>query len=439
MDLYGPMKLPYDIETECSVLGTMINVEAHLHEGVGIFTTDHFLLPFHQDVFEVLQLLAGKVRVNVRILTKELNKRNALDHDGMIRLEEYVQAKQFDYWRDKLQDLYIRRKYREFSYQMAEMSINETSTAAEVVEVVETKILGLSVVTAQDKILSPQEAAKKAKEAFQQRVKNPNPVRGIRFSRDVITTSEMYTDGFPSIDKVLSGAQPGDLIIFAAQSGHGKTALAENIVRLVSVEQDYHTFYQNTEMNEDELTDRLVSMISGVDFTKIFNGYGLTVQEQTKVNAAYDRIEGSKFFSSLLPYLTPQKSRSLARKFKIENGRLDLLVIDYIGRLELEAEKNLREDQVLARIARESKKLAQELQCAVILLAQLNEDGKIEGARRIKNDADAVFFLEPCKVDEDRPKGANYKLTKYKVRRGDNGGVIWINFNKPKMYMTETT
>lgn len=442
MEYYGSQKLVYDEEVEASVIATMLNDEHCFYDALASLTPDHFFVSFYRLSFEIMGELAPKGRPTFRELTYELNARKKLDHDRLAKLEQvFASSAQFDIWLDKLRDMHIRREYRKFSYLLAEMSINETASADEIVEFVEAKIVGLSAMTAQDEIFEPGKLAEDTYDQLMELRNNPQPVPGMSVCAKVDMGDIVLEHGFPGINDALGGFQRGDMIVLAAQSGHGKTAFAQNIARLLSVEQEYYTFYQNTEMMVDEMMKRFASQMSGVPFKKIYTGFGMSDTEWQMVANALERFKNSHLYLSYLPTLTPQKSKSLARKFKLEHGRLDLLIIDYIGRMELEfGRNNLREDQVLAQVAREAKKLAQELQCAVLLLAQLNEEGRIEGARRIKNDADAVFFLEPAnEEDKGKPPKATHKLIKYKVRRGETGGALWIEFKKPTLYMTEVT
>lgn len=258
---------------------------------------------------------------------------------------------------------------------------------------------------------------------------------GIPLSRE----SNGRLTGFPSFDRCLYGLQPGDLILIAGQSGEGKTALAQNIVTLTSIAQDYYTYYENTEMSAKQMVARFVSQLTGIPFEEIFTGRLTGTAEEIankrkRIEAAHNRFAQSKIYLSELPSLTPGQSKGLARKFKHKYGRLDVLVIDYVGRMEMDSDmkKGLQEWQVMSRIAKEAKKLAQQLQCAVILLAQLTEEGTLEGARKMINDTDAAFFLERLD-EEDREKypDATHRLRKRKVRRGSTERDILLRFNKP--------
>ena len=91
-----------------------------------------------------------------------------------------------------------------------------------------------------------------------------------------------------------------------------------------------------------------------------------------------------------------------ARRYKRE-GKLDLLVIDYLQLIKEDNSRDSREQQV-AKIARRLKGLARELEVPVICLSQLNRQTEASGDHRpklsqlresgaIEQDADVVMFV----------------------------------------------
>ncbi|MDE7433721.1 MAG: AAA family ATPase, partial [Mycoplasmoidaceae bacterium] len=86
------------------------------------------------------------------------------------------------------------------------------------------------------------------------------------------------TSGYPEIDKITNGFQPGDLIILAARPGVGKTALALNFLlhAAESIKQKQETdpnarkevvVMFSLEMGAEQLCSRLVTMDSFVDLS----------------------------------------------------------------------------------------------------------------------------------------------------------------------------
>lgn len=298
------------------------------------------------------------------------------------------------------------------------------------------KMIALTVRDNQKAMIPAKQAALQGYENFLERYANPDSAGRIRFG------NVLGALGIPSLDKISAGGvKGGDLILVAAQSGEGKTAFALTLLELASVRKSHESYYMNTEMETDELTARMVASLTEIPFTEVLSaqltGTKTQIEEKIKkIDMAYGLIGKSNATFSELPELDREGLKALARQHMIQKGKLDLLFIDYIGRLDLDADiqrLRLREDQALARIVKEAKVLAQELKCAVVVLAQLNDDMKLEGAKRMINDTDICLFVEPLTESEqaeEKNKGVTHFAHIRKARRGDKNKPIRLAFNK---------
>jgi len=81
------------------------------------------------------------------------------------------------------------------------------------------------------------------------------------------------------------------------------------------------------------------------------------------------------------------------------------------------------------------------------MLAQRNQMGEVEGAKKMMNECDAVLFFEPINENDEEyiqdrfdPKlqdFINYKLLKQKVRRDDNPYPIYVIYDRAKNFINE--
>lgn len=425
-----------DHESEANVLSVLLSFEKCLYEGLTVLTEEHFTDPDYITVFATIVKLSENTRPTFQLVYKEL--RHSLETEKLLDLKNrFVSSENFSYWLKNLNEMYIKRSYMMAAKEIQDVCYSDRSIT-EITDVVERRILQVNVRDNTEDIITPEEAGKGALATFEKRLKSKDKIHGIKLSRKIPQNGTMVNDGFPGIDAALMGLKGGDLIIIGAQTGEGKTTLAQNIVRHASIHQNHRTFYQNTEMDPEEMVYRFAAQLTAKDFGKIYSG-DMDEYEADTVRKAINDFMTSNVYTSELPMLTPERSRGLARQFKMKYGQLDLLVIDYVGRMELDNAKGKQEWQVLKEISKQSKRLAQELDACVILIAQLTEEGKLQGAKAMANEADGVFFLEALGSEEkeDAPRFASHKLTKYKVRRGSKTDKIWISFNKPKMYITE--
>ena len=182
-----------------------------------------------------------------------------------------------------------------------------------------------------------------------------------------------------------------------------------------------------------------------------------------RLSEAADAMGRSKLFFSQTPSITPRLIRRAVKKLELSGNRPDLIFIDYIAYMDLEkSTSGMQEHQLLLEYAITCKQLAVEFKTPFIALAQLNADGKLEGAKKMINPCDGVFFISEIKrsaEDEldskqkqkaeaeikrelnamslDQQRKANYKITKEKVRRGDSSTPIYIRFEKSQMKVRE--
>ena len=99
---------------------------------------------------------------------------------------------------------------------------------------------------------------------------------------------------------------------------------------------------------------------------------------------------------------------------------------------------------VLEQIVKTQKMLAQNLNIAVMCLVQLNEDGSLQGARRMKNECDLMLKLIPISEEEiqENPELKKYKDPNYylyidKNRDGIAGVYLPICFDKTRQSMKD--
>jgi len=259
-------------------------------------------------------------------------------------------------------------------------------------------------------------------------------------------TGKVPLEGVPTglvkLDRLTLGYKPGDLIILGAQTGHGKTAFALNTAA-VCVESKKPLLYINTEMSRHQIAYRWGAILSQVPLQRIRIG-NLTDAESNQVKAAYRVFSSSGFYTANMPNLTPEKLHTLAHQAKLQN-KIEMLILDYVGRMD-KHDRNLQEWQVLEQIIKTQKILAQNLNIACMVLVQLNEDGSLQGAKRMKNESDLMLKLIPVEKDQvERIREAhkkdyeefNYRLFIDKSRDSIAGIDIPLVFDKSRQIIRE--
>lgn len=224
--------------------------------------------------------------------------------------------------------------------------------------------------------------------------------------------------GIPALTEAIL-PEPGHLIIFAAETGKGKTALALNVAANTGVLQDVPTLYLNTEMAAEELALRLYAILANVSATGLRTGLSDSA-DLACVDEVYELYKPTNalFVSDALTWLTVDEIVALTRRYAASEG-IKVVIVDYIQRLE----SNGKEErwQFLIEATKRLKSLAQETGTLVILLAQLTEEQRLAGSRGMKNDSDAFLVLQESqggvethvlRVEKSRhtPSGTEIKL-----------------------------
>ncbi|QYU67436.1 replicative DNA helicase [Leptolyngbya sp. 15MV] len=265
--------------------------------------------------------------------------------------------------------------------------------------------------------------------------------------------------GFHDLDKLLSGLQPGEMIVLAARPSMGKTALALNLAEQVA--RGGRTPEEaprgspvavgvfSLEMSKASLVQRLLSAFSQVDSQRIRTGQ-LSAQERATIRTCAEGLIETPVHIDDTPGLAVLQLRSRARRMVAQHG-VGCIIIDYLQLLSAPgAGRESRQVEVSA-ISRGIKALARELNVPVVVLSQLNRASEQREGNRprmsdlresgsIEQDADVVLLLhredyyhrgEPAwdpqspEFDEaNREKIGTAELIVAKQRNGPTGTVM---------------
>lgn len=213
--------------------------------------------------------------------------------------------------------------------------------------------------------------------------------------------------GFVALDRRLGGFQKSDLIILAARPGIGKTTLAMNIVTNAAIENGAKCAVFNLEMSSQQLAQRMLCSVAGVDMTKARNGE-LSEQDWVKLWGAHNKLVNAQIYCDDNTLNKPSQILQKCRKLKREKG-LDLVVIDYLQLMEPD-EKAESQQVKIAGISRRLKVLAKELNVPVLVMSQMSREitkqignkniprkpqlSDLRDSGAIEQDADIVIFID---------------------------------------------
>lgn len=241
--------------------------------------------------------------------------------------------------------------------------------------------------------------------------------------------------GFRDLDTMLDGGlERGTLSILAARPAMGKTAMGLALARNVAI--DGSALFLSMEMNRTQISDRNIAALGGLSVSWLRKPNERDTMNWDRVTAAFAKSQDLNLYVDDATSLSMLEIRAKARGIKRRHG-LDLLVIDQLSFIVGGSNENKAYD--IGEHTRGAVALAKELDCAVVMLAQLNRDCEKRQNRRpimadlamsgsIEQDAANVIFLYRDEVyfPNSKDKGICEVITG-KQRQGSIG-TVGLNF-----------
>jgi len=197
------------------------------------------------------------------------------------------------------------------------------------------------------------------------------------------------------------------------------------------------------EMSKESLLRRMLASEALVNSRKIQTGF-LPKEDKGKLLSALERLMESKMFVDDTPGITLAEMRAKARRLKQQEGRLDLIMVDYLqlmtGSNPMGKKGFENRTQEVSSISRGLKALAKEMKVPVIALSQLSRGSEqrtgdkkpllsdLRESGSIEQDADLVGLLvRPELYEEDEEarveKAGEAELIIAKQRNGPVGEI----------------
>ncbi len=258
--------------------------------------------------------------------------------------------------------------------------------------------------------------------------------------------------GFKNLDQITSGFQAGDMIILAGRPSMGKTAFALSIARNAAVEHRVPVGFFSLEMTARQLALRMLCAEARVDSVLLRTGK-LEPKKFQKLPIVIGKLAGAPIYIDDSAALSAMELRARARRLKAEFN-IGLIIVDYLGLMEIPYKKFDNQQQKVAEISRSLKALAKDLDTPIIVLSQLSRAVETrQGDKRpilsdlrdsgaIEQDADVVMFIYRPGVyrqhgDED--KLANLRTTEINIAKQRNGplGTANLSFDYTTGYFEE--
>ncbi len=395
-----------------------------------------FYKPAHSEIYEAILELYGRGEpIDVLSVSSRITERGTLDSVGgssylATLVSSVPTASHIEHYGGIVRKKKILRDLINASYQIGEMGFDEASEIETLLDGAEKKIFQISQHSLKQNFLHLKDMLSEAWNRFDILHNGENTLRGVG-------------TGFPELDGILSGFQKSDLIILAARPSLGKTSLALNIAKNVALIHNTPVGIFSLEMSRDQLVDRLLASEAHIDLRSLRNGKlrdGDTDSDFVRIRDAMDRLAQAPIFIDDSGSSSIMQIRTMARRLKIEQKELGLLVIDY---LQLIAGNGRPENRVqeVSEISRSLKSLARELDVPILALSQLSRavESRTDGIPRlsdlresgsIEQDADVVMFIH--REDKIKKNTEKKNIAEIRIEKHRNGptGIVELFFNE---------
>lgn len=398
LDVDNP-RIPHNLEAEQAVLGAILIDPRQLDVAAELIHPRDFYRAAHELIFDVmLELHEEGAAVDLVSLKDRLAQSGDLEDAGgaayLAGLTDGVpRASNLEHYCRIVKDKKALRGLLHYARVIVQQIQDGDESPAQLLEHADTALLDLQTGHSSGRLTELKDAIDARDGGLFQRLERRGESRG------AVTG---VPSGFPDLDDMTMGFQPGTLWVIAALPSVGKTTWAMNIATEAAKKGKRGAIF-SLEMSRQELEDRLLASLSNVDHHRILSGF-IGDPDYAKLSSALGVMHGLPLHIDDTPSLTAPAIRRRCRRMKSEKG-LDFVIVDYLQLMPGVLDKRETDDKQIGDTCLRLKTMARELRVPVILLSQLNResskrggDGKphlqdLRGSGMIEAHADGVIFL----------------------------------------------
>jgi replicative DNA helicase len=433
--------LPNSAEAERAILGAVLLDPGLMTQALTVLDPKDFYVPSHRNVFIAMStLFRSQMEINTILIGEELKRQNALEATGGISFITNLtyglpHSTNIAHYAKVVRSKTILRNLKKSIAAIDEQideGIDETDTILNHASEEIYRLTVESQLEAKSSVRSYAEVAVEALEVF-----------------DTWAAGETVSipTQIPEVDERLSygGLAAGDLVVIAARTSFGKSALALQIA-VSAARAGVPVLIFSLEMPAIRLFFRNVASSSSVPHFQIAPA---TFQYHPGMA---DLIRKAVPGVGALPIYVDHTTRKLRRMLalaedwhrKVSKERKKALIIaDYLQLAENKLNKRTRNEEV-AEVSKEFKSLAARLEIPLVAVSQLNRASSKDNRRpelpdlresgQIEQDADLVLF--PWSKDATLSQERMRSLEIYcpKQRGGKTGWEVPIDFDGDKQW-----
>ncbi len=399
-------RAPSNVQAEQMLLGAIMINSTHYEQVVEFLKPEHLFVPLHQKIYAAMGIIMEKgiMPTSIAIISmveKEPSFEEAGGSDYLVKITTMamVVINPADYGKI-IYDLAVKRSLILIGEEIVNDAYNSSLEyeAIAQLETAENKLFKLASSGLSEKTtMSMKDSINLSIESINRAMKTSDHVSGI-------------STGLIDLDTKLSGFHNSDLVIIAGRPSMGKTAFAINFAlnacraltrRAKDGEIPKSVAIFSLEMSSEQLSTRLLSMLTKIDSSALKNGM-INEEHYNDIRKAAAELSEMPIFIDDTPALSIAGLRARARKLKRRNN-LGIIFVDYLQLLRGSSNSQNRVLEI-SEITQNLKAIAKELDVPVIALSQLSraveqrEDKRpmlsdLRESGSIEQDADIVMFL----------------------------------------------
>jgi replicative DNA helicase len=426
---YSISSLPANVEAERSILGAILLDNFSYNQAAEHLRVEDFSLDSHRRIYSRMVDLAESSRpIDMITLIEELDRHKDLQPIGDVAyvsslVEGVPDRPSIEHYVKIVRDKALLRGLIHAANAAIARAADQSDSAEDVLSDAEAAIFQLSEKRIGRGFMGVQEIVRESFGSVDALLQRGQRITGL---------ATHYTD----LDEMTSGLQRSDLAIIAARPSMGKTAFAMNIAENAAIEDQQVVGVFSLEMSREALLLRLLCSQARVDAHKMRTG-SLWQDDTRKVVRAMEQLAHAPIYIDDTPGISLSEMRAKARRLKQSQGKLDLIIIDYLQLMSGGGKRYENRTQEVSAISRGLKALAKELAVPVIALSQLSRAPESRGGDHrpqlsdlresgsIEQDADLVMFIfreEVYKQDDPDLQG-RAEIIIAKQRNGPTGRI----------------
>ena len=392
----GSRALPNSTEAEISVLGAMLQDSTAVLRAAEQLIPEDFYHPEHKEIFTVMaDMNRRQTAIDLVTVQTELSNKGSLDGVGGIKylmkiIRDVPTTANVQEYINIVREKSTLRKLIAASQGIMKDCYGQNKELQEVLSSAEKSIFDIVMNRQGGEELRPVgEALEVAYQKIEELAKLKGELAGV-------------PTGFIDLDSMLTGLHPGELIIVGARPAMGKTSFAMNIAEHAALNKGKTTAIFTLEMPREQIAMRMLCSDARVDMQRVRKGT-LHDDDWIRLAKTLGPLSASHIYIDDTAGLSPTQLRSRCRRLMMDTGKLDLVVIDYLGLMRSDGRAESRNMEV-SEISRALKAIALELKIPIVACAQLSRANKdridkrpvlsdLRDSGSIEQDADVVMFL----------------------------------------------